>query len=128
MPSATLSTEGMAAVATRRPLESRVSRRSSFMIAPLGMLQDAERYGIASLLSARVLAITPEAVRIERAGSIEELAADTVVLAVGTRAHNPLQEAASELAIPCQVVGDAATPATVFEATHAAFSAGRSIR
>ena len=93
-----------------------------------GMLQDAERYGIASLLSARVLAITPEAVRIERAGSIEELAADTVVLAVGTRAHNPLQEAASELAIPCQVVGDAATPATVFEATHAAFSAGRSIR
>jgi 2,4-dienoyl-CoA reductase (NADPH2) len=93
-----------------------------------GMLQDMERYGITSLVATRVLGITPTGVRIEREGRVEELAADTVVLAVGTRSCNPLQKEAAELAIPCQVVGDAATPATVFEATHTAFAAGRGIR
>ncbi|MDR3629519.1 MAG: FAD-dependent oxidoreductase, partial [Desulfocapsaceae bacterium] len=93
-----------------------------------GMLLDVERYGIKSLVSTRVAAITEGGVRIEGGGQVEELTADTVVLAVGTTAYNPLQQVARELAIPCQVVGDAATPATAFEATHSGFKAGRSIR
>jgi 2,4-dienoyl-CoA reductase (NADPH2) len=92
-----------------------------------GMLQDVERFGITTRLEAKVLEITPDAVRIERAGQIEEVAADTVVLAVGTTAYNPLQKAASELGIHCRVVGDAERPATAFEATHSGFKAGRSI-
>jgi 2,4-dienoyl-CoA reductase (NADPH2) len=92
-----------------------------------GMLQDVERSGIATRLSARVLEITADAVRIETAGEIEELAADTVVLAVGTRSYNPLRKAAAELGIHCQVVGDADHPATAFEACHSGFAAGRAI-
>jgi 2,4-dienoyl-CoA reductase (NADPH2) len=92
-----------------------------------GMLQDVERYGIATRLEAKVLGITPDTVRIERAGKIEELAADTVVLAVGTRAYNPLQQTAAKLGIRCHVVGDAERPATAFEAIHSGFKAGRAI-
>jgi 2,4-dienoyl-CoA reductase (NADPH2) len=92
-----------------------------------GMLQDVERSGIATRLTARVLEITAGTVRIETAGEVEELAADTVVLAVGTRAFNPLRKVAAELGIHCQVVGDADHPATAFEACHSGFAAGRAI-
>jgi 2,4-dienoyl-CoA reductase (NADPH2) len=92
-----------------------------------GMLQDVDRSGIATRLETKVLEITPNTVRIEKAGKIEELAADTVVLAVGTKAYNPLQKTAAELGIHCRVVGDAERPATAFEATHSGFKAGRGI-
>ena len=92
-----------------------------------GMLQDVDRSGIATRLETKVLEITPDTVRIERAGKREELAADTVVLAVGTKAYNPLQKTAAELGIHCLVVGDAERPATAFEATHSGYKAGRGI-
>ena len=92
-----------------------------------GMLQDVERQGIATHLETKVLEITADTVRIEKAGKIEELAADTVVLAVGTRPYNPLQKTAAELGIHCRIVGDAERPATAFEATHSGFKAGRGI-
>lgn len=92
-----------------------------------GMLQDVERYGIVPRLVAKVLEITDNGLRFEQDGRIEELLVDTVVLAVGTRASNPLQQVAADLGIPCQVIGDAGTPGTVFEASHQGFRAGRSI-
>jgi 2,4-dienoyl-CoA reductase (NADPH2) len=92
-----------------------------------GMLQDVERCGITTCLEAKVLEITSDAVRIERAGKTEELAADTVVLAVGTKAYNPLQKTAAGLGIHCRVVGDAECPATAYEAIHSGFKAGRGI-
>jgi 2,4-dienoyl-CoA reductase (NADPH2) len=92
-----------------------------------GMLQDVERSGIVTRLTAKVLEITAETVRIETAREVEELAADTVVLAVGTRSYNPLQQAAAELGIHSQVVGDADHTATAFEASHSGFAAGRGI-
>lgn len=90
-----------------------------------GMLQDVERYGINSHLATRVTAITPGAVSLENEGQQWEVETDTVVLAVGTESHNPLEKTAQEMGIPCQVVGDALTPATVFEASHRGFAAGR---
>ncbi len=92
-----------------------------------GMLQDVERYGIGTRLQSNVVEITSSSVRIEHNKEIEEIPVDTVVLAVGTRAHNPLRDVAVELGIHCQSVGDADTPATVFEATHNGFRAGRRI-
>ncbi len=92
-----------------------------------GMLQDVERYGITARLQSKVVEITTDAVRIEQGGTIEDLPADTVVLAVGTRSYNPLKTVAVELGIHYQTVGDAETPATVFEATHNGFRAGRRI-
>lgn len=92
-----------------------------------GMLQDVGRYGVQTLLQAKVLAITERGVRIEHGGEVRELPADSVVLAVGTRSANPLRQVAEELGCNCQVVGDALAPGTVFEANHQGYNAGRSI-
>lgn len=92
-----------------------------------GMLQDIGRYGVKTLTQAKILEITEHGVRLEHGGEVREVLADTVVLAVGTRSANPLQEVAEELGLNCQVVGDALTPATVFEANHQGYNAGKNI-
>lgn len=92
-----------------------------------GMLQDVGRYGVSTLLQAKVLEITDKGVRVEHGGEVRELPADTVVLAVGTRSVNPLQQVAEELGISCAVVGDALAPATVFEANHQGYNTGKNI-
>jgi 2,4-dienoyl-CoA reductase (NADPH2) len=92
-----------------------------------GMMQDVERYGVKTRATARVIEITADSVRIDCAGEIESIPADTVVLAVGTRAHNPLQQLAAASGIPFRVVGDALLPAMVFDAIHQGFTAGREI-
>jgi len=91
------------------------------------MLQDVARYGINTRLQAQVKRIEKGCVVIETAGEEEKLPADTVILAVGTVPFNPLGKAAAELNIISKVVGDAQKPATVLEATHQGFRAGRSI-
>ena len=92
-----------------------------------GMLQDVERYAVRQSLESRVLEIIPTGLRIEAGGLVREIAADTVVLAVGTAASNSLAVEAAELGIACQVVGDAQQPGTVFSASHQGFAAGRRI-
>ncbi|MCD6580942.1 MAG: FAD-dependent oxidoreductase [Desulfuromusa sp.] len=91
------------------------------------MLHDVKRAAINTRTEAEVLEITPTGVIIEQAGQRQEVPADTVIFAVGTKAYNPLQKAAAEQRIPCQVVGDAQQPAMVFDAIHQGFAAGRSI-
>ena len=92
-----------------------------------GMMQDVERYGVKTRATARVIELTADCVRIECDGRLEDVPADTVVLAVGTRAHNPLQELVAASGIPFRLVGDAAQPAMVFDAVHQGFTAGREI-
>lgn len=92
-----------------------------------GMMQDVERYGVKTRAAARVVGITAGYVRIECKGRAEDITADSVVLAVGTRAHNPLHNLAVASGIPFRVVGDAVQPAMVFDAIHQGFTAGREI-
>jgi 2,4-dienoyl-CoA reductase (NADPH2) len=92
------------------------------------MLQDAQRAGIEFRTAARALEITDSSVKIETGDGVQEIPADTVVLAAGARAHNPLQEALEKKGVAVLVVGDARTPAKAFEAVHQGFAAGRSIR
>ena len=92
-----------------------------------GMMQDVERYGVKTRATARVIEITADSVRIEFDGKKEEIPADTVVLAVGTQAFNPLEEITAASGIPFRVVGDALNPAMVFDAVHQGFAAGREI-
>ncbi len=91
------------------------------------MLQDVKRAAIDTRTEAKVLEITPSGVVIEQGGKRLEVQADTVILAVGTKAYNPLQKIAAEQNIPCEVIGDAKKPAMVFDAIHQGFAAGRSI-
>ena len=92
-----------------------------------GMMQDVERYGIKTRASAKVREITADCVRIECEGRLEDIPADTVVLAVGTRSNNPLNELLAASGIPFLIVGDALQPAMVFDAVHQGFIAGHEI-
>ena len=92
-----------------------------------GMMQDVSRLGVKTLVQAKVLEITETGVRLEHGGQEQMLYADSIVLAVGTRAANPLEKVAKELGIACKVVGDAMAPATVFEANHQGYNAGKEI-
>ena len=92
-----------------------------------GMLQELTRSGVRTRTSARVLEITPSGLRIEADGASEEIQADTVVLAIGATAHNPLEEDLKRTGIPCRVVGDAGKPGWAFDAIHQGFEAGRTI-
>ncbi|SDP44351.1 oxidoreductase [Desulforhopalus singaporensis] len=89
-----------------------------------GMLQDVDRFGIKSVVGAKVLEITESGVLVEQGGKQVMLEADTVVVAVGTASDNPVEEIAKELGIACYVVGDARQPATVLEANHQGYRAG----
>ena len=92
-----------------------------------GMLQDVSRFGLNILMQTKVIEINEVGVRIEHGGEERILAADSVVLAVGTRAVNPLEKDAQELGIETEVVGDALAPGTVFEANHQGYNAGKAI-
>jgi len=92
-----------------------------------GMMQDVERYGVKTRATAKVIEITADCVRIVCDDRVEEIPADSVVLAVGTRAHNPLQEVLAAHGTPFLVVGDARSPAMVYDAVHQGFNAGREI-
>lgn len=91
------------------------------------MLQDLQRYGVASRTGCRVEAITVEGVVIASRKGSELLPADSVILAVGTRANNPLQTVCEDLGIPCRLVGDATGPGQVFDAVHQGYRAGNEV-
>ena len=92
-----------------------------------GMMQDVERYGVKTRAEARVIEITAAFVTVECEGEVEEIAADSVILAVGTCSYNPLQELVAASGIPFRVAGDALQPAMVFDAIHQGFAAGHEI-
>jgi 2,4-dienoyl-CoA reductase (NADPH2) len=92
-----------------------------------GMLQDIKRYGVRTLVAAKVQAITPVGVRVEQAGQEEEISADTVILSVGTRPCNVLADYLVQQGIPFRSVGDASHVGMAFEAIHSGFAAGRAI-
>ncbi len=92
-----------------------------------GMLQDLKRYGINTMSGTRVIEILPQGVVVENASGRQLLEADTVILAAGTRSHNPLQPLLLSLGIPFQVVGDAVQAGLVSDAVHQGFKAGRAV-
>jgi 2,4-dienoyl-CoA reductase (NADPH2) len=91
------------------------------------MMQDAARAGIQMRTATRALEITESSVKVEKEGTVEEIPADTVVLAAGVQAFNPLQETLEKKGIAVHVVGDAKTPAKAFDAIHQGFAVGRSV-
>lgn len=90
-----------------------------------GLLQDLKRAGVETRTSALALEITAGGLRIEAGGQTEEIPADSVVLAIGVKSHNPLEESLKQRAIAYRVVGDARTPGWAFDAIHQGFAAGR---
>ena len=92
-----------------------------------GMLQDVKRYGVESKVTAKALEITSTGIKIEAPDGTEEILADTVVLAVGSRPINTLEEIITSKNIPCDVIGDAQNIGMAFDAVHQGYRAGRAI-
>ena len=91
------------------------------------MMQDVDRAGITNRTATRALEITESGLKVEVGGQPEEIPADTIVLAMGVKSCNPLQEVLESKGIHVQVVGDAQQPAKAFDAVHQGFAAGRSV-
>jgi 2,4-dienoyl-CoA reductase (NADPH2) len=92
-----------------------------------GILQDLSRQGIETRATTKALEITETCVKVEMDGKIEEIPADTVVLAAGAASYNPLQKFVEKQGIPCRVIGDATRVALAFDAVHQGFEAGRTV-
>ncbi len=92
-----------------------------------GMLQDVNRYGIETRVATRALEITKNAIKVETSGRVEEIPADTIVLAVGARSENSLKAWIESKGIACDVVGDANKIGMAFDAVHEGYAAGMRI-
>ena len=94
-----------------------------------GMLLDIERCGVDVRAGSRAVAIEPGGVRVEPSsgGDSVLLPADTVILALGARSYNPLEEELSEAGVPVKVVGDAAKVADAMKAIHDGYQAARKL-
>jgi len=91
------------------------------------MLQDLTRLGVTTHTATRVTAITESGVRVEKDGAELFFPADSVILAIGSAPHNPLQPTVQKLGIPFQTVGDAQGVGLAFEAVHQGYAAGRAV-
>lgn len=91
------------------------------------MMKDLSMYGVDVRTKQKVLEINDEGVVLETEGGTETIPADTVVLAIGTKSYNPLEEELKDSGMEVKVVGDAKKIATAFEATHSGHKAGKSL-
>lgn len=85
------------------------------------------RSRVTAKTGARALEITKDHVKIEIGESVEEIPADTVVLATGAVPVTDLTEILEQKGIEYKVAGDAGGIALAFDAVHQGFDAGRSI-
>jgi len=92
-----------------------------------GIFQELHRQGVRTKTATKALQITADGVEVEAKGTVEEIPADTIVLAAGAVSYNPLQETLEQAGIPCKIVGDAQQVGLAFDAVHQGFAAGRSV-
>ena len=90
------------------------------------MMQDMNRRDVKTTTGATVVEITDNGLKVQMGDSVTEVEADSVVLAVGTRSYNPLEEELKEKGINCVTCGDAKAVALAFDAVHGGFATGNS--
>jgi 2,4-dienoyl-CoA reductase (NADPH2) len=83
-----------------------------------GMLQDVKRFGVTSKIGSKAMEITPAGITVESEGGIEEIPADTVVLAAGSKPENQLSDLIETMGISFDVIGDANKIGMAFDAIH----------
>ncbi|MGN1002908.1 MAG: FAD-dependent oxidoreductase [Oscillospiraceae bacterium] len=81
------------------------------------------KYFVEIQTGAKLVGVTPEGALIEQGGQVKLHPCDTVVLAIGTRAYNPLEEELKDLC-DVVVVGDAVKPRMAVKAVREGFVAG----
>jgi len=89
-----------------------------------GMMQDLGRYNVKTMTGSKVVKIIPKGLKVEQNGHIQEIEADTVVIAAGSVSNNNLEAVAKKMGVEYRVAGDAKKVATAFEAVHQGYKAG----
>lgn len=92
-----------------------------------GMMQDLGRFGVETITLGTVTKIIETGLAYEQDGTVKQVTADTVVVAVGSKSYNPLESLMDKLKIPCKVIGDAKKIATAFDAVHDGYKAAKEI-
>lgn len=88
------------------------------------VMGELRRLGVRVITETAAVGITPEGLEIERRGSIDLLAADSIVIAAGSRPENTLAEKIKESVPEVLVIGDAKMPRNALEAIREGFEAG----
>ena len=88
------------------------------------MMQDLSRYGVTVKTQTKANEITPSGVKIEIDGQVEEIIADTVVLASGSKSESSFRAVLERKGISHEVIGDADQIALAYDAIHSGFDAG----
>ena len=83
-----------------------------------------DRLFVEIIRGAKIAGANEEGCLMEKDGKVTLIPCDTVVLAIGTRAYNPLEEQVKELGIDCVVVGDAVKARQAIQAISEGFKAG----
>jgi len=91
------------------------------------MFQEMERSKIDRRIATKALQITETGVTVEADKKTEEIQADTIVIAAGSKPLNSLADVLAQKGIPFQAAGDADHVAQAIDAIHDGFSAGKNI-
>ena len=92
-----------------------------------GMMQDLGRFGIQTLASTKVIKITSQGLEVEQGGQIQQIKADTIVVAAGSKSNIDLASMLKTMGLSFDIIGDAHKVATAFDAVHSGYRAGISI-
>ena len=91
------------------------------------MLQELRQLNLQVKTKTTAVGMSEEGLRVERDGQETIIPADSVVLALGSRSCNPVQDELEQLGYQCQLVGDAREVGQAIDAIHAGFALGREI-
>jgi 2,4-dienoyl-CoA reductase (NADPH2) len=91
------------------------------------MLQEIKRIGIKTGVQTKALKIEDDRVIVETLEGKEEILADSVVLAAGSKCENSLLKIIESLDIPFDCAGDSSKIGLAFDAVHQGFRAGMNI-
>ena len=92
------------------------------------LIERLKKYGVNMLTKTKVKALSKDSVVVEREGAEERLSGfDTIVLAVGVKSYNPLEEIMKEAGKKTHVIGDANKPGDITDAIYAGAKLGLSI-
>ncbi|OGR25570.1 MAG: NADH:flavin oxidoreductase [Desulfobacterales bacterium RIFOXYA12_FULL_46_15] len=92
-----------------------------------GMMQDLSRFGIKTLSKTKVIQIVPDGLEVEQDGQVQQIIADTIVVAAGSKSNTGLSAGIKKTGITCDIIGDAKKVATALDAVHSGYRAGIAI-
>ena len=88
------------------------------------IMAELKRLGVTLLKGSKAVSITPEGLKVETEQDSSLLAADTVVIAAGSRSENKLADEIKKAVPELYVIGDAKKPRTALEAIQEGFLTG----